>query len=586
MVRFVSIWIIAALISTSAWAQRVNLDEIFQWSAELPKSEIAQGESAYIIAKLTVKPEHWTYKDMTTIALEESAIAFPGEASLPASHTKLDPFENIEKEIYDGESEFRLPITIQPNAAPGVHSVTLVVNYQGCSQLVCYFPTTKEYPFSVTVTENANAGMYVSDQANNGAAAVTSEAKSEVEKYLAQSLVLAFVFIFLSGIATCATPCVFPLIPITVTLFGAREAKSTAHAFTLALTYVLGIVATYSTLGFVAAYTGSLFGQVMSNPLVIGVVATIFIAMGVSMFGAFELQLPSSWSAKLTSVGGRGYAGALIMGLVAGVIAAPCTGPVLVGLLAYVAKEANPVFGLSLLMVYAFGLGMPFLILGTFSGLITKLPKSGAWMENVKSVFGILLFTAALYFLKDVVPPLKDVLFNSTPAFIAATVIFVIGLSLGAVHLSFHTTNMMNRLRKGTGVVLCTAALFMIFGGLTVVEAKNVGWVHDLDTGLAAAREQNKPVMIDFYADWCTVCKEIEAQTFSNDEVGNALKRFVTIKVNLDEAKNKNAIQKKYNIYGLPWITFYDSKGNHLPNETNTGFIGPGEFLQHVNAIQ
>ncbi len=585
MVRILHFVLIAIFISSSAWAQRVDLDEIFQWTVELPKNEIAQGESAFVIAKLTIQPEHLTYKEMTSVALADTPIAVAGEPTLPKSIIKLDPFENIDKEIYEGEAEFRLPITIQPTAPPGVHSITVGVNYQGCSKLVCYFPTTKEFLLSLTITENANAGAVALQQDTSGAIA-SSGSKSQVEQYLAQSLMFAFVFIFLSGIATCATPCVFPLIPITVTIFGARETKNTFHAFILAFTYVMGIVATYSALGFAAAYTGALFGQVMSNPIVIGFVVTIFIAMGVSMFGAFELQLPSSWSAKLTSAGGRGFAGAFIMGLVAGIIAAPCTGPVLVGLLAYVAKEANPVFGLTLLMVYAFGLGLPFLILGTFSGLITKLPKSGSWMENVKSVFGILLFTAALYFLKDVVPPLKDLLLNSLTAFIGAGVLFFVGLFFGAVHLSFHTANMMNRLRKGVGVVFCTMALFMIFGGLTVVEAKNVNWVKDLEKGLAAAREQNKPVMIDFYADWCTVCKEIEAHTFSNDKVGQQLKRFVTIKVNLDEINNKNVIQNEYNIYGLPWVTFYDSKGNRLNDKTITGFIGPEDFLGHIGEIE
>lgn len=586
MVRILHVCFFALMISASAWAQQVDLDELFHWTVELPKQEIAQGETAFIIAKLNVKADHLIYRDMTHVALSESDVALAGEASFPEPHTKLDPFENVEKEIYDGESEFRLPITILPNAAPGVHSVTLVVDYQGCSKKVCYFPQTREFPLSFTVTENVNANAAAIAQTGNAQPSEPAPPQSQIEQYLSNSLFLAFLFIFLSGIATCATPCVFPLIPITVTIFGAREAKSTLQAFLLAFTYVLGLAVTYSALGFIAAYTGSLFGQVMSNPLVIGAVATIFIAMGVSMFGAFELQLPSNWSAKLARAGGKGFAGAFVMGLVAGVIAAPCTGPVLVGLLAYVAKEANPAFGLSLLMVYAFGLGLPFLILGTFSNLITKLPRSGSWMEHVKSVFGILLFTAALYFLKDVVPPLKDALVHSTAAFAGAGVLFAFGLFLGAVHLSFHTTNMMDRLRKGVGVVFCTAALFMIFGGLTKVEAKNVDWVHDLEAGIQAAREQNKPVMIDFYADWCAVCKEIEANTFSDDVVSKNLNRFVTIKVNLDKVKNKNSIQKEYNIYGLPWITFYDSKGNHLPGETITGFIGPEEFIKHINAIQ
>src|SRR5574338_1171448 len=210
---------------------------------------------------------------------------------------------------------------------------------------------------------------------------------------LAEGSLLAFGVAFAGGIATSLTPCVYPLIPITVSVFGARKAGSRREAVAVSALYVLGIAAMYSALGVGAALTGKAFGSVMQNPWVIGFVALVLAAMAASMFGAFELRLPASWQGRLNTVGGSGRAGALAMGLVSGIIAAPCTGPVLTAALAFVAAKGSVAFGFAIMFAYALGMGLLFFLIGAFS---ISLPKSGPWMDAVKSVFGVALLAAAL----------------------------------------------------------------------------------------------------------------------------------------------------------------------------------------------
>src|SRR5512139_695697 len=251
---------------------------------------------------------------------------------------------------------------------------------------------------------------------------------------LAQGSVLAFAVAFVGGVATSLTPCVYPLIPITVSIFGARKAGSRRDAVALSALYVLGIAAMYSALGVGAALTGRAFGSVMQNPWVIGLVALVLAAMAASMFGAFELRLPSSWQARLSGVGGAGRAGAFAMGLVSGIVAAPCTGPVLAAALAFVAAQGSVAFGFGIMFVYALGMGLLFFLIGAFS---ISLPKSGPWMDTVKSVFGVALLAAAGVFLKDTIPSLQPLFSAARGAAFAAAGAAALGVLLGAVHGSF-----------------------------------------------------------------------------------------------------------------------------------------------------
>jgi thiol:disulfide interchange protein len=216
-----------------------------------------------------------------------------------------------------------------------------------------------------------------------------------------------YLLVFLAGVVGSLSPCVYPLIPITISLFGARSASSRAQGFTLSLVYVLGIAVTYSTLGVLAATSGGLFGSALQSGWVVGTVATVFVAMGLSMLGVFEIRIPDAVNQRLNNVGGghsSRFLTSFLMGTVAGIVAAPCVGPPLVAVLAYVATTGSTSAGITLLSVYSLGMGMLFIFLGTFTQYLTRIPKSGGWMEVVKGGMGIVMLVVGLVYLQDIVP--------------------------------------------------------------------------------------------------------------------------------------------------------------------------------------
>ncbi|HEX8907806.1 MAG TPA: cytochrome c biogenesis protein CcdA, partial [Anaeromyxobacteraceae bacterium] len=322
-------------------------------------------------------------------------------------------------------------------------------------------------------------------------------------RQLAQGSLLAFGIAFAGGVLTSLTPCVYPLIPITVSIFGARRSGSRAHAMALSGLYVLGIAVTYSSLGASAALTGKAFGTAMQSPWVLALVAGVFVAMAASMFGAFELRLPTSWQARLSTVGGAGYAGALAMGLVAGLIAAPCTGPVLAAALAFVVTQGSVAYGVGIMFAYALGIGLLFFLIGAFS---LSLPKSGPWMETVKSVFGVVLLAMALTYLKDLFPALRGFTSPAAAAPWIAAAVAAAGVLLGALSDAGARTG--SRLAKAAGVALVVAATFYA-GGVADARARSsvaaeIPWLHDEAEAVRVARQEGKPIVIDFWADWCT----------------------------------------------------------------------------------
>jgi thiol:disulfide interchange protein len=223
-----------------------------------------------------------------------------------------------------------------------------------------------------------------------------------------QGLLAALLLVFIAGILASLTPCVYPLIPITVGIFGAKQADTRLHAFGLSVVYVLGIAVTYSVLGVAAASLGTVFGGAMQNPWVLAAISLLFLVLGLSSLGVFEIRLPGAVQTKLSQTGGAGWAGAFVMGLVAGIIAAPCVGPIVAGILLYVAQQQDPMLGFGLLFTFAIGMGQLFLALGTFSSLLNRLPQSGGWMEGVKLIFGVVFIAMALYYLQFLFPQFAE----------------------------------------------------------------------------------------------------------------------------------------------------------------------------------
>ncbi len=403
---------------------------------------------------------------------------------------------------------------------------------------------------------------------------------------LAHGSGLAFAIAFAGGVLTSLTPCVYPLIPITVSIFGAREARSRGHSVALSGLYVLGIATMYSALGVGAALTGKAFGSVMQSPAVVGAVALVFAAMAASMFGAFELQLPPSLQARLSSVGGAGHLGAFLMGLVAGVIAAPCTGPVLAAALTFVAAKGSVAFGFGILFAYALGIGLLFFVLGAFS---VSLPKSGAWMETVKGLFGVALLAAAGVFLKDVVPAAKPLFLASREAALGAAALAGIGVLLGAVQGSFSGPRR-ERLAKALGVVLTVGGIVYAAGAAGARQAAATAaapfpWTHDEARALSLARAEGRPVIVDFWADWCVACKELDRTAWSDPAVRDAAKRFVAVKVDAtNDTPAVAAAFEKYKVVGMPTVLFIDSHGREVPARI-TGAVPAAEMQRWLRAV-
>jgi thiol:disulfide interchange protein DsbD len=372
-------------------------------------------------------------------------------------------------------------------------------------------------------------------------------------------LASAFLFAFTAGLLTALTPCVYPMIPITISIFGGKGVAR-ARALLLATLYVAGIAVMFGTLGTVFALVGKAFGSFLANPWVIVPLALFFALMAASMFGAFELALPPALQERLNHVGGRSAGGAFLMGLVGGLIAAPCTGPPLAGILAFVATTRNAFTGFFLLATYAIGIGVPFWAIAGFS---MRLPKSGAWMEAVKSVFGIALLVAALYYLKNVVPTLAH-LTGRTPAFVViAAGVVVAGVLIGAVHLTFHDA-WKARLRKGTGVALAVVGLFAITNYVLTPKVE-LAWLRAEPEAAQLARANGRPMVVDFMADWCLPCKEMDVQVFSHPDVVAELSAFTLLRVDLtreDDDPALAAVKSKYDVNTLPAVRVVSPEGH------------------------
>jgi thiol:disulfide interchange protein DsbD len=417
-------------------------------------------------------------------------------------------------------------------------------------------------------------------QAETAGSGEATVAKTDLAGRLQQALskrsFLAFLIVFLSGILTSFTPCVYPMIPITISYVGGRAA-SHVQGFFLSLFFVLGIAIMYSALGVVAASTGSVFGSAMQSPAVLVFVAAVFLAMGASMLGAFNLTIPSALQGKLTEGAQRGgIIGAILMGMVTGLVASPCVGPVLLVLLTFVAQTGSILFGFWLLFTFACGLGVLFLVLGTFAGAIRALPGAGSWMDTVKHAFGVVLIGVAIYYVRTLIGP-------AATGLIAGAYMLFIGVFTGAFTPLPAEPGKAQLMRKSIGLLLflAGAVIFVIWllalTGMPALLAHGpslagpgrpgsspagIPWRVNDEAALAQARAEGRPVVQDFYADWCAACVELDEKTWIDPEVIAEAKRFMPVKMDFTRrGEFYKAASARYEIRGMPTVIFYDASG-------------------------
>ena len=382
--------------------------------------------------------------------------------------------------------------------------------------------------------------------------------------------------IFAGGMALNLTPCVYPLIPITISYFGGRSDRRQLIGH--GLCYVGGLSTTNSVLGVVAALTGGLMGALLQNPLVLAFVAAILILLATSLFGLWELRLPGGLM-QAASKTHAGYLGSVFMGLTMGVVAAPCIGPFVLGLLTWVASMGSPWLGFVVFFTLSLGLGLPLFFLAVFSGHLDRLPRSGEWMLWVRKLMGWVLVGMAVYFIRPVLPKAAEIILPAMAALAA-------GLHLGWIDRTKANFRAFEWIKTVAGVTAMIITTLLIWNGYT--QGPGVAWNVYSDQLLVESKGANKPVMIDFSADWCTPCREFDAVTLHHPDVVRQTERhFTMIKVDVTRSGNlvHDRLLKQFAVKGVPTVVFIDAQGQERFDLRIVDFMPPDQFLNHISGL-
>jgi len=388
--------------------------------------------------------------------------------------------------------------------------------------------------------------------------------------------------IFAGGLALNLTPCVYPMIPITVSFFGGRAAQEKPSQIKLVahgLCYLMGLVLTNSVLGVVAALTGGLMGAMLQSPIVLTVIAGVLILFATSLFGLWELRLPGA----LNQVAGRsfsGYLGSLFMGLTLGVVAAPCIGPFVLGLLTWVASVGDPWLGFLVFFTLSLGLGLPLFVLAIFSGQLQHLPRAGGWMIWVRKLMGWVLVGMAVYFIRPIIP-------GGLKIALPVAVAIAAGLHLGWIDKSQASSKIFPWLKTIAGTLCLVFASFWVTSW--AIQGPGVSWNTYSEQLLHDAVTQNKPVIIDFYAEWCTPCREFEEIVFHHpDVVRQGKEDFIMVKVDVTQGGNPfhEQLLKQYDVKGVPTIIFLDAMGAERTDLRLVDFLPPKKFLVNMSSVR
>lgn len=509
------------------------------------------------------------YLIATSVTVDPAAGVTAGEPKYPEGMMKKFSFAEKPLSVYEGSFTITVPLT---GATENVERVAGAVEFQACSDTQCLAPASVRFEASAGAGggggEKLAGGAVALSQAPAGGQPEGSTSAAGASQDFGQLLERRGIFVvllllFAGGLALNLTPCVYPVIPLTVSFFGGQAKGESGKVFGLATLYVLGMATTYSALGVAAGLSGKLFGAALQSPWVLGFVAAVLVGLALSMFGLYDIRMPSGLMQKAGARYGR--AGAYAMGLLVGVIAAPCVGPFVLGLLAFVAAKQNAALGFLFFFVLSLGLGLPYLFLAAFSGSIRRLPRAGEWMEGVKTVFGWILLAMAAYFLRTALPrPFGDWLL---PAI----------LVIGGLALVIRGARLRPAARYAAAAAFLAAAIFFVPRGASAAPE----WRPFIESEVASA---GRPAIIDFSASWCLPCRELDEKTFSDPRVRQELAKRAIFKADMTKSASPEvvALSQKYAILGVPTIIFLDASGKEIPGARLVGFEEPDAFLKRL----
>ena len=523
----------------------------------------------------------------TKVSVKSDVAALTNVAYPKAKELTLD-FSDKPVSVFSGKVKFNLTFSVSKNVKEGKYTVPVVVQYQACNDKTCMPPgdITTNLSLEVTIPPSAVNDAAQKPQAKNDSllnsaslnknenVIATQQQDNSIASTLEKSgLFLSLFFVFIGGLALNLTPCVYPLIPITIGYFGGQSEGSTRRLFLLGILYVLGMALTYSIIGVVTSLSGAVFGTLMQNSFVIIGIALLFIALALSQFGVYEFKLPDSWVMKAGGAKGGAY-GAFLMGLTMGIVAAPCIGPFVLGLVTYVASKGDPFFGFLMFFVMAVGLGFPYLLLALFSGKIKKLPRAGVWMEGVKHIFGFLLLAMSIYFIGPILP--KSINQFLLPVFGIISALFLLFIDKIANNLKVFFI-----IKNVFSVIVIAVSVYAL------VPSKKLEpeWQKFSEAKYEQSLSGKERMVIDFYADWCIPCKELDAVTFSDSRVIEQSKKFTFYKVDMTRSASGETeqLRNKFKIIGMPTVLIINPYGKEV--DRLTGFVNADEFLKIMNKV-
>lgn len=554
----------------------VPVDQAFPFNA------YQQGDKVFL--DWQVKQDYYLYQHRLSVSGENVAV---GEL-------KMEDGQPYKDEFFGEVNIYTTPLFVEVPLADYQDGARLIVQYQGCAKAgFCYPPETRVVDLT---SFQSSAGDKSAPSGSTSSAPTDTPAKpsqpiskeSSLASSLSDSWWTPLLFLAL-GVGLAFTPCVLPMYPILTSIVLGSGKLSHGRALGLAFIYVQGMALTYTLLGLVVASAGMQFQAAMQHPYVLIGLSVMFVALALSMFGAYTIQLPSAVQTWLNNLSNKQQGGSSLgvfaMGAISGLVCSPCTTAPLSGALLYVAQSGDLLTGGVALYALALGMGIPLMLVAVFGNKL--LPKAGNWMDRVKTLFGFILLAAPIFLLERILPETW------------ATGLWS-ALGLAAFGWLYHVKNSLpfgGWKQSAVGIIAVLGlfasaqpALNYWFGGHTEqaqpsIQFTRITTVDDLNSQLEQAKLAGKPVMLDFYADWCVACKEFEKYTFHQPDVEAKLRNFVLLQADVTKNLPQDiALLKEMNVLGLPTIEFWDASGQHVSNARVTGFMQAEPFLQHINA--
>jgi thioredoxin:protein disulfide reductase len=472
-------------------------------------------------------------------------------------------------ETFSGQILVNATLQISGDAPLGEQAIQGNLSYEACSVSTCLPPLKESFTVPVevvtkgTAIHSLNQDLFLHEE--------------ERRVPLSSSLWLSLIGFFLGGLALNLTPCIYPLIPITVSYFGGRSAVIRGNTYVQAGLYMLGLAITNSLLGLWAVLSGQMLGAILQRPLVIILIACLFLLLGLSFFGLWEFRLPA-WLTRRASKNYGGYFGSLFMGLTLGIVAAPCLGPFILGLLTYVARLGSPFTGFLCFFVLSLGLGLPLAVLAFFSEAVDRLPLSGDWMMWIRKLMGWVLVAMASYMILPLIP------FHWGKSALIALVLLA-----ASFHLCWldHTGAGFRRFlffKRALGLFLFAGAV--VYFGLVTYSRERVSWIPYQEASMERAFQEKKPVILDFYAEWCVPCRIMDSKVFTGPGVVELSSQVVMMRVDLTRRrKDQEAVLKKWDIRGVPTILFFNRKGKEIRDLRVESYLDTEEFLARLRKV-